>query len=80
MRTRPSAIWWPKGLPRDPSTILTLLVFGALARLQGRGIAEKRETPWMGIEERVNIYATMLWLAVLALGLMRVPCGNGQKR
>jgi hypothetical protein len=29
-------------------------------------------TPLMGIEERVNIYATMLWVAVLAIGLLRV--------
>jgi hypothetical protein len=28
-------------------------------------------TPWMGIEERVNTYATMLWLAVLAIALLR---------
>jgi hypothetical protein len=26
----------------------------------------------MGIEERINIYATMLWVAVLAIGLLRV--------
>jgi hypothetical protein len=25
----------------------------------------------MGIEERINIYATMLWVAVLAIGLLR---------
>jgi hypothetical protein len=28
-------------------------------------------TPWMGTEERINIYATMLWVAVLAIGLLR---------
>jgi hypothetical protein len=26
----------------------------------------------MGVEERINIYATMLWVAVLAIGLLRV--------
>jgi hypothetical protein len=25
----------------------------------------------MGIEERINIYATMLWMAVLGIGLLR---------
>jgi hypothetical protein len=25
----------------------------------------------MGIEERINIYATMLWVEVLAIGLLR---------
>jgi hypothetical protein len=28
-------------------------------------------TPWMGLTERINIYATMLWVAVLAIGLLR---------
>ncbi len=28
-------------------------------------------TPGMGLEERVNIYATMLWVATLAIGLWR---------
>jgi hypothetical protein len=45
-------------------TILTLLVFGALTSLQAGRMVANDPTPWMGIEERVNIYATMLWLAV----------------
>ena len=52
-------------------TILTLLVFGALASLQGGRMATNQPTPWMGVEERINIYATMLWGAVLAIGLLR---------
>jgi hypothetical protein len=52
-------------------TILTLLVFGALAGLQGGRLAANQPTPWMGLEERINIYATMLWLAVLAVALWR---------
>lgn len=52
-------------------TILTLLVFGALTSLQGPGIARNQPTSWAGIEERINIYATMLWLAVLAGALWR---------
>ena len=27
--------------------------------------------PLMGLEERINIYATMLWVAMLAIGLLR---------
>jgi hypothetical protein len=34
-------------------------------------MAANEPTPWMGIEERINIYATMLWVAVLAIGLLR---------
>ena len=52
-------------------TIATLLVCGALASLQAGQMAANEPTPWMGIEERINIYATMLWLAVLAIGLLR---------
>jgi hypothetical protein len=50
-------------------TIAILLVFGALASLQAGQMAANQPTPWMGIEERINIYATMLWVAVLAIGL-----------
>jgi hypothetical protein len=54
------------------ATIVILLVFGVLASLQAGQMVENQPTPWMGIEERINIYATMLWVAVLAIGLLRV--------
>jgi hypothetical protein len=47
-------------------------VFGVLASLQAGKMQANEPTPWMGIEERINIYATMLWVAVLAIGLLRV--------
>ena len=52
-------------------TILTLIVFGVLTSLQVGQMETNQPTPWMGIEERINIYATMLWVAVLAIGLLR---------
>ena len=52
-------------------TVATLLVCGALASLQAGQMAANEATPWMGIEERINIYATMLWVAVLGIGLLR---------
>jgi Protein of unknown function (DUF998) len=51
--------------------IAILLVFGVLASLQAGQMAANEPTPWMGIEERINIYATMLWVAALAIGLLR---------
>src|SRR5215217_1771959 len=51
-------------------TIATLLACGALASLQAGQMEANEPTPWMGIEERINIYATMLWVAVLAIGLL----------
>jgi hypothetical protein len=53
-------------------TILTLIVFGVLTSLQVGRMEANEPTPWMGIEERINIYATMLWVAVLAGSMMRV--------
>ena len=53
------------------ATIATLVVFGVLASLQVGRMVANQPTPWMGIEERINIYATMLWMAVLAIGLLR---------
>jgi len=31
----------------------------------------------MGLTERVNIYATMIWFAALAIGLLRLGKGQG---
>ena len=51
--------------------ILTLIVFGVLTSLQVGQMEANQPTPWMGVEERINIYATMIWVAVLAIGLLR---------
>ena len=52
------------------ATIVTVVVFGAWAGFLARPMPGP--TPWLGLAERVNIYATMLWMAVLAISLMRV--------
>jgi len=52
-------------------TILAVLVFGVLTSRQAPRIAANQPTPWGGIYERMNIYPTMLWVAVLAIGLLR---------
>jgi hypothetical protein len=52
-------------------TILTLIVFGVVTSLQVDQMEANQPTPWMGVEERINIYASMLWVAVLAIGLLR---------
>ena len=53
------------------ATIAGLIAFGALASTQIPRMTANEPTPWMGLEERVNIYATMLWVAVLSIGLLR---------
>lgn len=52
-------------------TILAVVVFGALAGLQSGQMAANLPTPWMGVEERLNIFGYMLWVVVLAVGLLR---------
>ncbi len=52
-------------------TILILIVFGVLAGLDQPQLAANLPTPWMGVWERINIVATMLWIAVLAIILLR---------
>src|ERR687898_1131954 len=53
------------------ATIAILIVFGVLTSLQAGKMVADEPTPWMGLTERINIYATMLWVAVLAIGLLR---------
>lgn len=52
-------------------TLLVLVVFGTLTGLEGPRMAANLPTPWMGVEERLNIFSYMLWVIVLAIGLMR---------
>jgi hypothetical protein len=54
------------------ATIATLIAFGIAASVQIPDMAANQPTPWMGAVERVNIYATMLWIAVFAIALRRV--------
>ncbi len=53
------------------ATILTMLAFGFWVAAQAGQLRANQPTPWMGLEERVSSYSMMLWLAVLALALVR---------
>ena len=57
------------------ATIATVVVFGAWAGFLAGPMPGP--TPWLGLVERVNIYATMLWVAVLAVSFLRVRGGAG---
>ncbi|MGE5606988.1 MAG: DUF998 domain-containing protein [Bacteroidota bacterium] len=54
------------------ATIVVLLVFGILTSLQVPLLETGRPTPLMGFTERINIYATMLWFALLPIALLKV--------
>jgi hypothetical protein len=53
------------------STILVVLAFATWTGVDGPRIAENLATPWVGIKERISVYAYQLWLSVLALVLLR---------
>jgi hypothetical membrane protein len=53
------------------ATLLTLLVFGALAALDGIRLAAQQPTPWLGVTERITIGAYLLWVLVLAIAILR---------
>jgi len=53
------------------ATILTMVVCGLLTGLQTSALTANEPTPWLGAYERMNAYASMLWFAVLAIGLLR---------
>lgn len=52
-------------------TIVLLLVFGGVTFLQADRVAADLSTPWIGVYERINVYGYMLWVAVLAIGLLQ---------
>jgi succinate dehydrogenase/fumarate reductase cytochrome b subunit len=60
------------------ATILAIVVFGVWAGIQIGQMGENQPTPWLGIVERISVYAIMLWVAVLAIGLLRAPQSEGQ--
>jgi hypothetical protein len=53
-------------------TILVVVVFGALAGKDAPRIEANLPTPWTGVTERISVYGSMLWFAVLAITLLRV--------
>ncbi len=52
-------------------TLLGVVVFGAVTAMDGARVAANLPTPWVGVTERICIFAFMLWFAMLATGLLR---------
>lgn len=48
-----------------------LLLSGALTVRESAKLATGEPTPWLGLAERIMIGAWLLWMAVLAIGLLR---------
>ena len=61
-------------------TIVALLVFGGIVGIYMPRVIADEPTPWLGVIQRVNIYGTMLWLAVLAGSLLRVHAPRASRQ
>jgi hypothetical membrane protein len=53
------------------ATFLVIVIFGALSSPYGAKLAAGEPTPGFGIIERILIYSSLLWMAVLAVALLR---------
>ena len=53
------------------ATIAVFIVFGILTTVESNGIEAGEPTPFVGILERVNIGAYMLWIVVFAITLLK---------
>jgi hypothetical protein len=60
------------------ATIAITLGFGAWSGWIGRGLAADLPTPWIGVAERICIYAYLAWVAAFAVVLLRVPDQSGR--
>ena len=58
------------------ATMVVLVVFGALAGMDGPRVAANLPTPWVGVWERINIGVFLLWVVVLAVTLLRGTRGS----
>lgn len=53
------------------ASMIIMVAFGALTGVQAPGLAANLPTPWMGVWERINIAAFLMWFIVLAIALWR---------
>ncbi|HET7117944.1 MAG TPA: DUF998 domain-containing protein [Hanamia sp.] len=53
------------------ATWVVFFVFGILTWLESPGIEKNLPTPWIGVWERINIGAFILWVIILAIVLLR---------
>jgi hypothetical protein len=53
------------------ATLLTLIASGAWTSFEASHLSVEQPTPWLGVAERINIGAYLLWVALLAITLLR---------
>jgi hypothetical protein len=57
-------------------TMAVFLVCGILAGMQGPNVAANLPTPYLGVLERINIYAYMTWIIVFSLKNLKLTPKN----
>jgi hypothetical protein len=58
------------------ATVLVTLAFGAWSGTYGADLSNNLETPWVGVIERISVYAYQLWFVVVALALLALAYGH----
>lgn len=61
------------------TTLAVFIVFGTLSGMDGPRVAANLPTPWVGVWERINIGASLVWVVVFALALLRRGTGNVER-
>lgn len=56
-------------------TVLVSLAFGVWSGTYGADVANDLETPWLGVIERISVYAYQLWFVVFATALIARASG-----
>lgn len=62
------------------ATVLMAIVFGAWAGTYGPEVADDLATPWVGLIERISVYAYQLWIGAFAIALLALAFGCGVGR
>ena len=52
-------------------TVLLMFAFVAWTAMDGAAMADNLATPWLGVKERIWVYAYQLWLVAFAIALLR---------
>ena len=58
------------------ATLLTVIVFAGVTFQQVTLLAAHEPAPYLGLLERVNIYAWMLWVAALSMSFLHSPTAS----
>jgi hypothetical membrane protein len=61
------------------ATLLAVVAFGVMTAPYAARLAAGQPTPGFGIMERIDVYSSLLWIAVLAIAVLRRPGYRGQR-